>query len=178
MTSVKAAWVASRVCRLSAVIWVVDLCRACRISGGWPLNKLGVVLRQAQDERGVRRTIARRWATTVRRWVTTVRRWVTTVRRWVTTLTSRLPTVSLRAQRGNLVAVATAVRRRVCNLIEIPARPEPVEGRSQRQTIVGTRERRWLVDARSQAMLTSGTIEAYSARTNGERGSYARRISW
>ncbi len=171
MTSVKAAWVASRACRSLAGIQVVDLWRACRSSGEWPSNKLGVVLRQAQDEGGVQRTIAKRWTTTVRRWVATVRR-------WATTLTSRLPTVSLRAQRGNLVAVATAVRRRVCNLIEIPARPEPVEGRSQRQTIVGTRERRWLVDARSQAMLTSGTIEAYSARTNGERGSYARRISW
>ncbi len=39
--------------------------------------------------------------------------------------------VSLRAQRGNLVAVATAVRRRVFNLIEISARPEPVEGRAK-----------------------------------------------
>ena len=38
--------------------------------------------------------------------------------------------------------------------------------------------RHWLVDARSQAMLTSGTIEDYiedySARTNGERRNYAR----
>ena len=42
-----------------------------------------------------------------------------------------IASVARQSQRGNLVAVATAVRRRVFNLIQISARPEPVEGRSQ-----------------------------------------------
>ncbi len=44
---------------------------------------------------------------------------------------SNEPTMSLRAKRGNPVTEAKPVRRRMFTVIEILARPEPVEGLSQ-----------------------------------------------